>query len=282
MSKASFEMPAARDFGWRLKSAESALFDIHTRPNGQFCVVLHHALLRGLTSEMIRWWFERFPALTVRLTDTPGYEGRSVPAYYLWHPSDHHSATIQGGKYPDGRSHAGASIRIREAFQYEKYGMTYAVDAALKILEFEKGVWMMGRALPLLGKVMMLRIRYQDVVEKDQVIGVQYHYENVIGVNGDGPLARFVNARVTKSFGQEMFAAWRLHNTIEVGVFENFLPALYAQREDLSAVAYARAMAPSLPDGQEPYDPKLFARRVAGYKAAGDPFAYQLTDCFAA
>jgi len=79
----NLNMPAKRDFGWELKSLESTKFGIHQKDNGQFCVVLNHSLLRGVTSEMIHWWFLNFPNLTVNLVDIEGYEGEKVPAYWL-------------------------------------------------------------------------------------------------------------------------------------------------------------------------------------------------------
>ena len=56
-------MPAKRDFGWSLKPVSSSHFDIHQKDNGQFCVVLNHALLRGVSAVMIAWWFQNFPHL---------------------------------------------------------------------------------------------------------------------------------------------------------------------------------------------------------------------------
>lgn len=125
-------MPPAREFGWRLKPTESSHFAIHQRDNGQFCVVLNHALLRGVHSEMLRWWFANFTTLNVRLTDVPGYEGAKVPAYHLWHPIDHYAAQLSGKLGPGGTSCVGATITIREAMQYDKYGWKYPVDSSLE------------------------------------------------------------------------------------------------------------------------------------------------------
>ena len=80
---ARLTMPPERKFGWELKPNTSSHFAIHERDNGQFCVVLNHALLRGVTSEMLHWWFLNFTRLSVHLPDTPGYEGSNVPAYLL-------------------------------------------------------------------------------------------------------------------------------------------------------------------------------------------------------
>ncbi|MEM8917492.1 MAG: hypothetical protein AAGE37_01425 [Pseudomonadota bacterium] len=270
-------MPRERDFGWALKSPESTLFNIHQRSNGQFCVVLNHSLLRGVTSEMIHWWFLNFPNLRVKLEDVAGYEGQTVQSYLLWHPSDHCSAELSGKLGSDGTARSGAKIHIQEAMQYNAYGWKYPVDTALDIFYCGPDGWAMGKTVPLIGKVMCLRIHYKDVIESGQIIGVHYHYEVVIGASGNNPVSRALNKKITSDYSPEFFAAWQLHNTIEVGTFENFLPALYDQRSDLSSLEYSGAMDPvaGLNEVQSAQSPALFETRVAGYKASKDPFKYQ-------
>ncbi|MEO0696654.1 MAG: hypothetical protein AAFY84_11190 [Pseudomonadota bacterium] len=272
-----FTMPTERYFDWALKPASSTLFDIHERPNGQFCVVLNHSLLRGVTSEMIHWWFLHFPNLRVTLDDVPGYESQAVAGYLLWHPSDHCSAKLSGRLGPNGQSRAGASIQIQEAMQYKTYGLKYPVNTSLKIFYCGPDGWAMGKALPFFGKVMCLRIHFKDVIEAGEIIGVHYHYEVVIGTSGNSPIARALNSKITSDYSPEFFAAWQLHNTIEVGTFENFLPVLFAQRGDLSSLYYARSMNPMIGvgDHQSAQSPSLFDKRLAGYKSTKDPFAYQ-------
>lgn len=270
-------MPLARDFGWQLKPTTSSHFEICQRENGQFCVVLNHALLRGVRAEMLRWWFLNFPNLRVRLADVPGYEGRVVSAYLLWHPIDHYEASLSGRLGPNGESRVGARISIREAMQYDEYGWKYPVNAALKIHYVGDDGWAMGRSLPYLGPVMMLRIHFKDVHEGGVHLGVHYHYEVVIGLSGENPVARWVNRRISAKFGPEFFAAWHRHNVIEVGVFENFLPAVYAQREDTGSLEYRRDMdkAPGEHLSQVGYDKGLFDARVAGFRQGDNPLAFQ-------
>lgn len=275
-----FEMPKARDFGWKLKSTSSTKFEIIERPNGQFCVVLNHSLLRGVTSKMIHWWFLNFPNLKVQLDDVPGYEGSQVPGYLLWHPSDHCSATLSGSLGPGNTAQAGATIAIQEAMQYETYGMTYPVDAKLKIFYCAADGWAMGKSLPLLGKMMCLRIHFKDLVEDGSIIGVHYHYEVVIGASGNNPIIRALNRKITGDYSPEFFAAWHLHNTIEVGTFENFLPALFEQSHHSSRLRYAPSMDPIAADQteQSAHAPDLFAERVEGYRSASDPYSHQASE----
>ena len=271
------QMPFARDFRWKLKPTSTSHFDILQRSNGQFCVVLNHALLRGCRAEMLHWWFRNFANLRVRLEDVPGYEGKEVPAYLLWHPIDHFNAALGGRLASDGSAQAGATIHIQEAMQYDTYGWKYPVDTTLNIFYVGDDGWAMGRTMPFFGPVMMLRIHFRDVEENGTVIGVHYHYEVVIGVSAPNPVGRFINARISSHFGPEFFEAWHRHNVIEVGVFENFLPPLFDQRSDPSNLVYHRDMDPKPADPAQQFgqSKSLFDERVAGYRTATKPHAYQ-------
>ena len=269
-------MPPERKFGWELKPNTSSHFAIHERDNGQFCVVLNHALLRGVTSEMLHWWFLNFTSLRITLKDVVGYEDQTVPAYLLWHPSDHLNAKLSGSLGHGGTAQPGAFIEIQEAMQYSKYGWKYPVNNKLKIFYCSSDGWAMGKQIPVLGEVMVLRIHFKDVDEGGVQVGVQYHYEIVIGVTSNNPIGRLVNGRIKKHFSPEFFEAWQTHNVIEVGTFENFLPALFAQRAQGNDLSYEREMnkAPS-PADQLGYDRALFDERIEGYKQTDNPHSYQ-------
>ena len=276
----NLEMPVAREFGWRLKPTSSSYFQINERANGQFCVVLNHALLRGVTSQMIYWWFLHFPNLKVELIDVPSYEQRTVPGYLLWHPSDHYDARLSGRLGPNNTSKKGAYIHIREAMQYDAFGWKFPVDTKVKIFYVGPDGWSMGREIPGLGPVMMLRIHFKDVLEGDVHVGVHYHYEVVIGVSGRGRLAGMVNSKISKSYGQDFFSAWHRHNVIEVGTFENFLPAIFSQRGELDRLKYELSMdsAAAFEVQNSGYSKDLFERRMLGYIRADNPFCYQSFD----
>mgnify|MGYP001793292495 FL=1 len=71
--------------------------------------------------------------------------------------------------------------------------------------------------------------------------------------------------------------AWLTHNTIEVGVFENFLPALFEQRYDMDNLTYSRTMNPIMesPSELKGFDKELFEERVNGYEQSTNAFEYQ-------
>ena len=143
------EMPPARRFGWTLRDPEQALFNIDQRSNGQFTVVSNHPFLRDVTAETIAWWFRNYTRLRVILEDTPQYGGEAVPAYLLWHPSDHFGAALLGRTAADGAPIPGATkIRVQEAMQYERYGWRYPVNFELTVFCCAADGWAMGRHLP--------------------------------------------------------------------------------------------------------------------------------------
>ncbi|MEM8506591.1 MAG: hypothetical protein AAF717_02125 [Bacteroidota bacterium] len=270
-------VPKARNFGWELKPTTSAYFEVIRNRSNQICVVLEHALLRGVTTEMLFWWFRNFTRLKIQLTDVPGYEGQTLPAYLLWHPSDHISARLKGKVGPEGTSRTGAKIHIQEVMQYEKYQLKYPVDQALSIFYHEKDGWGMGKKLPLIGPLMVLRISFKDVYEGAKIIGVHYHYEVVAGSNQQNLLAKKVTKKIVGNFGTEFWEAWLTHNVIEVGVFENFLPVLFEQRHQGSTLSYSPKMNPVVesPAIQKGFSRTLFEERVLGYTESNNGFLYQ-------
>lgn len=272
-------MPKERKFEWKLKSISSVEWGQVKNKSGQICVVLEHSLLRGVTSEMISWWFKNFANLRVTLNDVEGYEGKKVPAYLLWHPSDHINAQFKGQLGKNNIARAGAKIHIQETMQYKKYDFKYPVDQELEIFYREDDGWGMGKKIPLIGTMVFLRISYKDVYEDGKIIGVHYHYEVVAGTNKQNIIAKAINKKMVGGYTAEFWEAWITHNTIEVGVFENFLPALYNQRNELDNLQYSKSMNPITLDmasqDQKGFDKNLFEERLKGYEQSDNAFDYQ-------
>ena len=269
-------VPKARAYGWDLKPLSSANYQVVRNKSDQICVVLEHSLLRGVTTEMIYWWFRHFPMLKVRLLDIPDYEQQVVPAYWLWHPSDHISAQLKGTLGPQGTSKVGVKIHIQEVMQYERYGLKYPVNQALTIFYHEQDGWCMGKKIPLVGFLMLLRISFKDVYENGEIIGVHYHYEVVAGSHKKNVLARALSNKIVGAFDSEFWEAWFTHNIIEVGVFENFLAPLYKQRDDLANLTYGKDMNPVKDDLSklQGYNHALFEERVQGFERSVNGFEY--------
>lgn len=279
MTMQKLSMPNERKFEWKLKPISSVHWGQVKNKSGQICVVLEHSLLRGVTSEMIFWWFKNFANLNVTLEDVEGYEGQKVPAYLLWHPSDHIAVQFKGKLGKNNTAIAGGKIHIQEAMQYLRYGFKYPVDNKLKIFYCENDGWGMGRQILLLGKLVFLRISYKDVYENGKIIGVHYHYEVVAGTSKRNFLAKTINNKIVGGLTTDFWEAWITHNAIEVGVFENFLPVLYSQRNDLGNLHYSKSMNPITedmsPKDQKGFDIELLEKRLKGYEQSENAFDYQ-------
>lgn len=127
------------------------------------------------------------------------------------------------------------SIVIKEAMQADVYGTKYLVDGSMKVWYLrngskgsDNGGQGMGKVLPFIGQVAASRISWRDSPE-----GVEYHYEVAVGQNKPNLLVGLLQQAITGKFTTDMCRVWRRHNTIEVGCFENFLPAIFAQRLDV-------------------------------------------------
>lgn len=270
-------VPKERKFDWKLKPLSSVSWGRVKNKSGQLCVVLGHSLLRGVSTEMLIWWFKNFPNLQITLVDVEGYENKKVPAYFLWHPSDHISVSLKGRRGPNNTAQAGSKIHIKEVMQYKKYGIKYPVDQTVSVFYFENDGWGMGRKIPIIGTLLFLRISFKDVYDHEKLIGVQYHYEVVAGTHKQNFIASKINNRILDHYQEEFWDAWITHNTIEVGVFENFLPPIYQQRNNLEQIYYSKDMNPiSEPSiSLSSYNEKLVKERLAGYEKSTNAFTYQ-------
>lgn len=206
------KLPDKRDFGWTLKSIHSAHTEINNLPNGQVELIIHHEKIKGITIEMLQWWFERFPYLTIFKG------GQKFTAYDLWHPLDH------VGVYADPKNEIlkqGDHVTICECFQRDlKF---YGKGKAL-IYYFRKD----GFGLQVLKsgiKIMQLLHKFEPVEG-----GVSYKSRMLVGLE-KGLFKNFVNkVIIPNNFGPEKANAWLQHNVEEVGCFENFLEDIYSKR----------------------------------------------------
>jgi len=265
------------DYGWHLKQNNNTLFTTVPKDNGQFAVILNHPIIRGVTTEMLRWWFQRFLSLKVKLYNVPGVEdGRVVPAYFLWHPQDHIGVKAVSGTDENGFMTKGTVAALAEAMDSEKYGYKYLMDSSLNIIELEQDQGLfMGQDFPIFGPMVRARICWKQLPG-----GVMYHYEIAVGLNEHAGyssfLKRILNGQAQKTFSEPLFKAWHRHNTIEVGTFENFLPSLWKQRDPtdhfktLTFDALTMNAASSYPQQQMPADATLFHERVKLYQESND------------
>jgi hypothetical protein len=217
--------PKRYEYTYDLRKVDSARVHIGRRVDGRLEARIAHAPLRGVTSEMLVWWFENFadgPAaieadLSTRKTARVG--GKDVPLYWLWHPIDHFMVRITRPA-PNGAPglSEGARVILKETIleTIEMNGLIDGMNRDGVHLTLKRGPFRLGD----------LRHTFVDT-EK----GLEYRSRLIAGSTLP-VVGRLINRIVHRVvFSPAMMERWLQHNVEEVGAFENFLPALFAQRE---------------------------------------------------
>lgn len=214
MKKEKVVLPEKREFGWVLKKQSTARTSTTKLPTGQTELKIKHEVIKGVTKEMILWWFKNFQFLNVEVN------GKIYPAYHLWHPYDHVNAELTS-KTDDTYAQEGDRLKITEAFGRD---LNYLLRENPVIWYFKEDAF--GLEGQLAGRTMMkLLHRFRDVEG-----GLEYKSRMVIGME-KGILKNYVNnVVIPKKFSEEKADKWLKHNVEEVGCFENFLPELYAKK----------------------------------------------------
>ncbi len=204
-------IPPPREFGWKLRSLDSAHSEVKTLSTGQLELRIEHAPLPGIEGKMLHWWFQHFTDRWVEV------DGALYPAYQIWHPFDH----IHVEAVPEPPLRAGKFLRIDEAFQRDP---AYRVKERAYVHRLdEEGIEL--RIHKLGHPVMCLRHSFKETRE-----GVLYRTRMVLGLE-IGLLKPLVNrVIVPRNMDKAKIHAWLRHNVEEVGCFEYFLKALYEQR----------------------------------------------------
>ena len=196
-----------------MKSLRSANTKVERLADDRLRFSVRHEVLAGVTPAMLVWWFNNMDG-TLRIGDV------DVPRYRVWHPRDHVALTyVRPGV--DGRKFStGAKIRIQEFFNAEP---RYRVDVVDDVGFLDETGF--NHSTSLRG----LRVASMDYTFTP--VGGGTRYENSLTVGIDGPALRrlLVNHAIRPwYFPEDMGRAWLTHNVEEVGNFQFFLPALYA------------------------------------------------------
>jgi hypothetical protein len=214
---------------WPLKPVSEAKTTVGRLPDGRLELTIKHDLVRGVTREMLAWWF-------CRIDGTMNYQGRVVPRYRVWHPGDHiyYKDTSVAA---DGTGSAGTTRQIVEMFNRDPRYLVNIIDRVVHLdetgilLSTERASLLLGGIqtplLPLGAEVSTLQ---HDFIAAPG--GTRYESRLLVGRDslfGRLLLNRIVLPRLVMS--EEMGRAWLRHNVEEVGNFERFLPALYDRLE---------------------------------------------------
>lgn len=201
-----------REFGWQMKPLDSANTNFVIDKNEVFRLTIEHDIVRGVTPDMLYWWFCNIGGSMV-------YQGNTYPKYLVWHPIDHiHWALAKPG--PSGNASQGASFRIVEAFGADMNCLVDSVEYVEKL--DQTGI----RLVRKIGGIEIFSLQHDfEKVEN----GTRYISNMVVGTSK--PIVKTLFNRIVRPFifTEKMGRAWLKHNIEEVGNFEYFLPEHYAE-----------------------------------------------------
>jgi hypothetical protein len=210
MSRSS-DLPAPRPLLAPLRELDSAQTRIRRLADRRLLITIRHAPLRGVTPEMLGWWFQN-------IEGTITVEGQEYLRYLIWHPLDHISFATT--RLADGSVGAGVKFKIVEAFGRDPSLLIRTRDH-VDLID-ETGLRLSARV----AAVELFALHHRFTSEPD---GAQYDSMLMFGVAGR--LGRLVNPVLQRRVFTEHHAqAWLKHNVEEVGMLEHLLPLLYAER----------------------------------------------------
>jgi hypothetical protein len=214
-------LPPPRQIDWQMKPLESAKVS-EKKVDGELECRIQHDVLKGVTPDMLVWWFEN-------LHGDMQWKGKTIPMYHLWHPIDHIKVEVLKPAPTKNGMGAGATIRINEMFGDQ---LVHHVAEVVKLdkdgieLKFKLGPFTAGH----------LTHTFKAVPG-----GTQYNSCLRVGFEIPG-LRSILNPIATRmAFPDESGLAWLKHNVEEVGNLQFFLPKLYKQRTAIEGSAAAAA-----------------------------------------
>ena len=210
-------------FNWKMKPLSSAKTNIQVLANRQFELTISHDILKGVTPQMLDWWF-------CHIDGTLGYRGQTYPRYRMWHPLDHiHYKDLSHA--PDGSGRAGTRRHIVEAFGANKRFLVNIIDRVIQL--DDRGILLSTEQSGIsfgIGSILApVPLQFSSLEHQFIPVsnGTRYESRLVIGVNSI--IGKFVVNPIIRPFfiGYEMAQAWLKHNVEEVGNLEFFLPSLF-------------------------------------------------------
>ena len=207
-------LPPPRPVLFPLRSRDSATFSVQELSRSRRRVSIDHQILRGVTPEMLLWWFQN-------IDRTMPYGGSVVPSYLAWHPLDHIRWELDRAS-PAGGAREGARFRIVEAFNRRP---EFYIDS---IETVEKLDWTGIRLVRRIAGVPVVQLSHTW-----SACDTHTHYVSNLELGSTSPLLPGMNRYLTqRRFPPAMAQAWVVHNIEEVGVLEHILPSAFAARTD--------------------------------------------------
>jgi hypothetical protein len=195
---------------WPLKPLGSASCGAEQLPDGRISYWIHHETVRGVTPQMLVWWFSN-------LEGDIEVNGKTINRYRAWHPYDHVHASY-AKRRTDGSVGPGASIRLVE---FLGANQRYKVDTVTDIEKLDEEGFIHNPRLHGISGLVRMEYTFKRVANGTQ-------YDNRLIIGGCTGWRRAVSPLMQRfGFDSARGLAWLRHNIEEVGLFEHFLPELY-------------------------------------------------------
>lgn len=199
-----------RSLPWPLKPLGSAQTSLSYDARGRMVMHIRHDLLKGISPEMIAWWFGN-------IAGDMELEGRHLSKYLVWHPHDHiHWQLVQPG--PSGQVGPGAKFRIVEAFGRNPDFYIDIIDTVTRL-----------DATGFTGVSHSLGHQVSHLNHDFIAVGGGTQYVSTLTIGSSLPLiGSLLNAGICRVvFTEAMGRAWLKHNVEEVGLLEHIIPCVY-------------------------------------------------------
>jgi hypothetical protein len=206
-------LASPRNLPWPLKPTSSARTSLSYDGFGRMVMHIAHDVLKGLTPEMVAWWFRN-------IGGDMEINGVRLNKYLVWHPSDHIRWELAQPS-PDGGAGVGAKFRIVEAFDRDLRFYVDVIDTVTRLdaTGFTAVSYKLGLRASCLN---------HDFTAVEG--GTRYVSTLTIGTNVPC-LSTVLNPVLHKFlFPEAMGRAWLKHNIEEVGLLEHIIPLIYPYR----------------------------------------------------
>lgn len=200
-----WQIPEPIAVDWPMRTKDSANITVSDCGNGRIRRTIAHAVIPGVTSEMMLWFLKTMP-------EQVEWRGSKVLCYRLWHPRDHIFFERIGPFEP------GCKFHIVEAFGARP---EFLVDEVFEVSKLGKsGFLMRGRRA---GQAMLeMDERFEDTSD-----GLKMTVTMTLG--SDKKILYPIN-RLVRSLTRRPLEAWLTHNVEEDGNVQHVLPELYRSR----------------------------------------------------
>ena len=213
LPRPSFEIEAARPHFWDYPKVSEAKVHTEINSDGKLVIELEHPLLKGVTPEMVSWWYKNLAAGKATM------QGTEYDFYQLFHLTEHGQTRVIEPA-TDGSKGMGVGALV---YRQEKFG-PFLSKGKGRVLAFDQTGFTVS---PVMGPLSFGKIEHHFEAKEE---GTLYSVKSVLGSDAPviGPiLSLYIR---TKQFPPDVVQEWIRHQVEEVGSLPHFLPQLYQEQ----------------------------------------------------